>query len=583
MTVRRHLENQIFKMKRRKSRVRPEKQCDERSMENFDLFEMLGISLPKAEEKAETAKKAAKKETTKTQKNTEKKAEKLKFPVTVFTGVCAPMVLTAENAGGLDTLDKVKKHVCEQKGWPEQIVVAVQLSADRIAVCLDFAKAKAKGEFTISESTVIVCGEEEYSAASIAGERTLKEVRDFLVSQTGDEYADWRFIEGGNGKIYASIGVGVAHGERTLPIRIKSSIGEMVLTRDDFDDMEEEGEIDVDDVAEKVFSSEMFSNMEPCLALFSPAKPKEDESLLYVGVKAIVATVKKPEPTKTMYPTNAVISMIFNRIQLSPEMFGGAEKVDEKAIISVLNKDYPEYTEARTRLTYDKDGNFIFPTLKSSAKGVDVYDSREECMEAAEGKEYFLASYTDKDLGNRLYRYEKTFVSETEACQDESIGRFHWKLPQIPSTMYEAIKMFFRNVNKYYETEALVWLVWDDTAKKYAVVVPEQSVSKVSVQTEAELLSVHRVVKVADIHSHNEKDAFFSSIDDADEKGNCLYGVMGRFDMPEPKQLFRAGTGGKYVWVDINRLLTDDLDEEEAEVLAEFLYDEWYREVTFLN
>ena len=102
-------------------------------------------------------------------------------------------------------------------------------------------------------------------------------------------------------------------------------------------------------------------------------------------------------------------------------------------------------------------------------------------------------------------------------------------------------------------------------------------------QTEAELLSVHRVVKVADIHSHNEKDAFFSSIDDADEKGNCLYGVMGRFDMPEPKQLFRAGTGGKYVWVDINRLLTDDLDEEEAEVLAEFLYDEWYREVTFLN
>ena len=354
-----------------------------------------------------------------------------------------------------------------------------------------------------------------------------------------------------------------------------------------FDDVEEGAEeIQVDDVLDKVAEMEAFKDLDPILALSRPSEPT-DKNTLFVTLKFIVRSTSSTTSTKQTYPTNAVISMLFNRIQLTPEMFGGRERVEEADIVAFLGKDYPEFTPARTRLTYDKEGNYIFPALKSSSKGAVTYGSREECLAAADEHDvYFMANYME---GNTEVRYEKTPVSVTEASADGKVGRFQWKLPKIPRKILGAVQILFSHVCEDFETEALVKLVYIPDEERYVVSVPAQTVDKVSVQTEQMFLSTMDYMFVMDIHSHNTMNAFFSRVDDEDEKANSVYGVMGRLDKDEPDMLFRAATGGRFVSLSVSDIFADEdvdayADEEaddEAVPLAQAMYNEWKRVVSF--
>ena len=55
------------------------------------------------------------------------------------------------------------------------------------------------------------------------------------------------------------------------------------------------------------------------------------------------------------------------------------------------------------------------------------------------------------------------------------------------------------------------------------------------------------LIHYADIHSHNSMAAQFSSIDDADEKGDRLYLVMGRLDQYFPEVSARICNGGTFL------------------------------------
>lgn len=64
---------------------------------------------------------------------------------------------------------------------------------------------------------------------------------------------------------------------------------------------------------------------------------------------------------------------------------------------------------------------------------------------------------------------------------------------------------------------------------------------------------------VMDAHSHGRMDAFFSSIDNHDEKGTRLFLVLGRIDREAPAWKLRAGIAGYYKEL----ALTDVFDMEE--------------------
>lgn len=545
-------------------------------MDNFSLFEALGIEVPETEPKQAAGKKG-KKET----KPVVKKEEKLVFPLTVVTGVCPATVLTEEQVKGADTLEKVADFVCEQSGMPRYLTIAKRLGDSKIAVVLDREKVKSKGEFDITEvSTVLVSNGEEVSLHEICGARTAQEINEFLAKKQGED-VPYQFISDKT-KLYAVTGEELAVGNVSLPVHIKSPLGDVVLTVEDFDKMDDDGadgkEVSVTDIEEKVFASAQYTDVKEILALYRPSKPM-GESILYLGINSCKVTLPKSADGKKeeTYPTDAVISMIFHRIQLTPEMFGGKKRVTEKGIIEFLSKDYPEFTMERTKLTYDKKGNFIFPSLKSSSKGAMVYASREECMDAAEkAPVYFLANYLED---GREFRYEKTPVMDIEAAADGEDGCFRWKLPPVPQKIFDTIREFFAHVTHEHGTEALVWLVYFPEEGKYDVIVPEQEVDRISVYTEAMTLTNPSVYHVADIHSHNSMNAFFSPVDDADEMGNQVYGVMGRLDTTEPEVLLRAGTGGKFVQVGVSDIFGKSA--QDWNVNAEGLYEQWISCVRF--
>jgi len=56
-----------------------------------------------------------------------------------------------------------------------------------------------------------------------------------------------------------------------------------------------------------------------------------------------------------------------------------------------------------------------------------------------------------------------------------------------------------------------------------------------------------RYVQVVSCHSHDTMGAFFSGVDDADEKADMLYMVLGQLDKPTPEFKIRANLKGKEI------------------------------------
>lgn len=59
-----------------------------------------------------------------------------------------------------------------------------------------------------------------------------------------------------------------------------------------------------------------------------------------------------------------------------------------------------------------------------------------------------------------------------------------------------------------------------------------------------------RYICYADIHSHNNMDAFFSSKDDSDERSTGLYFVLGKLDQFYPDIKARIFCGDTFVPID---------------------------------
>ncbi len=106
--------------------------------------------------------------------------------------------------------------------------------------------------------------------------------------------------------------------------------------------------------------------------------------------------------------------------------------------------------------------------------------------------------------------------------------------------------------------EQLYHLCWDGQTVRLEI--PPQTQTAVSCKPLDDSLESSLARAIIEIHSHHSMTARFSAVDDADERGYRIYGVIGRvLDAPEIR--FRVGVYG-YFWEIPACWVCEDLPED---------------------
>ena len=265
------------------------------------------------------------------------------------------------------------------------------------------------------------------------------------------------------------------------------------------------------------------------------------------------STSNKIEKEKTFPVENTILSLAFTKIPLEASMFDGQKAVTKKDILKFLEEDYPEYSEERTKVEYDKKHKMIIVYLTGSRKGANIIKSHEELLEIMQ-EPYSLVRFQSTE---GIYRIEKTPIGIFIASLEKKLLRneFIFQLTKIPFEIIEEIYCFFYNTYRdglkkgIGPLEAACQIFYDRQKSGYFVYYPKQSVTKFSVTFERDekLERDPRYILVMDIHSHHKMKPIFSITDDMDEKGTRLFAVMGEIQESGFKLNLRAGTGGLFI------------------------------------
>lgn len=130
-------------------------------------------------------------------------------------------------------------------------------------------------------------------------------------------------------------------------------------------------------------------------------------------------------------------------------------------------------------------------------------------------------------------------------------------IPPIPGALLATTVEFFRAVyQQKSEAEAFLQFFYDRENEEYFIHCPIQLVSGAMVRFKRDPEMEAQHMLVMDIHSHNSMPAFFSTIDDADEQEDRLYGVIGCVQQRIPQMEFRMGCAGRFVELDGRSLFT---------------------------
>ena len=120
---------------------------------------------------------------------------------------------------------------------------------------------------------------------------------------------------------------------------------------------------------------------------------------------------------------------------------------------------------------------------------------------------------------------------------------FELKTQKIPGEFFYQIReTFIRNPKEEYAVQ----IFFDKEKGAYEIYEPVQRTTACTVLFERSMEMEKNKVLVMDVHSHASMPAFFSSIDDQDEKGIRLYMVLGNLDKKAFSYVLRAGLAGMY-------------------------------------
>jgi len=158
----------------------------------------------------------------------------------------------------------------------------------------------------------------------------------------------------------------------------------------------------------------------------------------------------------------------------------------------------------------------------------------------------------------KVYEIRKTemgrFITPINGCDmlSEVMAGFFPALPRIPMETVLQIVSFFRHyMRNGSNQEALVNIYWDKKYEQFIIDAPEQIVTPVSVNSKTnDDYANERYIHFMDIHSHNSMRAFFSFVDDNDEKATRLYTVIGNLHEYFPDIKTRISNGGKFLDID---------------------------------
>jgi len=591
---------------------------DEKNM-GFNLFEAMGIQMPAEEPKKETAKPEKKTEKKAVEQKTKKKMDSVDLPVTVITGYGKNFTLSDSAFPDKKPDDVVLEDVRQVvekmiPGLNNRLVRAARKDERTVYITVNPTFVQSKGTLALKKNVKCFLYDKEIPLEDV------KESEECDVDVNAiKENAKLLFPGYEFDVAYSSIGQIVsllpgskeAENKLLLPITVKVFGREdLVLTANDFkknpavkmpaeadgaegeenleeDECEESKEettaeptalpsssVDKKDVIKKVLVT--YPEFKDCLTLFSGVQEanKAGSCVIARFVPLNAVSTATPSKKETMYSTEGTtLSLLFNRFELTPERFEGKKEVSSKELTKFLRKNgYPEYEDSRTFFVYDEKSKLIIPNIKGSGKGTSRFHSFEAAQLAAEEEDYLLCTFEQE---GKIYRMEKTMVSMTAATEDGE-GMFHWNLRKISGNVYASIREFFRMVALRHNTEALVWIFYEPVKDEYEIYIPDQMVCHAAVKEDEYCIDRPERFRVMDIHSHGTIPAFFSSVDDADEKGNRLFGVFGSYNENRSVFKLRAGTGEYHCTV----LKEQVFDEEESEErlineYAESLYMEW--------
>jgi PRTRC genetic system protein A len=218
-------------------------------------------------------------------------------------------------------------------------------------------------------------------------------------------------------------------------------------------------------------------------------------------------------------------------IETSNEFIDGLKKA----------KDKNPVCKVKPRVTAQSKG-----TAAASYKGVFTN------MKEAETAGKVISIIPAKD--GRVYEIRNTEMGRfTTPVKGRSLldcvrAGFIPALPRIPMKIIMQIIEFFRYFTRHgADNEALLNIYWDKKEMRFIVDAPEQIVTKASVESRiSDSYMDSRYIHYMDIHSHNTMRAFFSAIDDRDEKATRLYTVIGRLQRCIPEIKTRISNGGEF-------------------------------------
>lgn len=307
----------------------------------------------------------------------------------------------------------------------------------------------------------------------------------------------------------------------------------------------------IEDEVDEEEASISEEKLKKLLATFLPEYAKDmqytydlERDLLQVMHKSIgnmVSQKKVSEKKEETYPSDAIVSLVFTRLKLSSDLFGGRKEITKKELLKYIGKQYPEYSAERTDVTYDKKANLILPILKSGKRGIYELNDTDE------------------------YRYEDTELMSVCAIKEETDcyscvhGIVYYHLPKIPFSILLEIMHFFWDVYVCRGTEAIAQIFYKRETKEYEVYYPKQdaTVGNVDFIRDPEREVSPLTIPVMEIHSHGAFVANWSMTDNMEELAHRLYAVVGEiphFHYDNVHIRVRAATGGYYVQLDINEI-----------------------------
>lgn len=123
------------------------------------------------------------------------------------------------------------------------------------------------------------------------------------------------------------------------------------------------------------------------------------------------------------------------------------------------------------------------------------------------------------------------------------IEMFEWKYRPVPVEITERI-LIRAQIEADEGLEILFHLIWEED--RWSLVVPEQEQTGATCKPLESGPDSSHARALIEVHSHHSMRARFSPVDDRDEQGFRIYGVIGRV-MTEPEIRMRVGCYG-YFW-----------------------------------